>query len=135
MQLPILTGKPLLFLKIFYVIAVFSTFLLITLYWLLGLIFTTSMIFSEHFTFRSEILLLVAVLILGGTGLISFLLLNLNIFSQKKSFWHISKKVHFGVAVGCSLSGPLILYYGLGFIPIMLVALAYYFAKLNNKQY
>lgn len=132
MELPNLKGKRVSLFKVFYTIAALLVFLPITFYWVLGLILTPAFILSFN-SGGYEWLIGAGFIILSGFALLCFLILNLKVFAEKLYISQIPKVVNLGVGFGCLLCTPLIITYGLGLVPIILVACLYYLAYHNEQ--
>lgn len=134
MRLPRLERKALIALKTFYTIVTLVVFLPLLFYWVLGLFLTPAFILSFNSTHQSW-LLGVSLMVLSGFALLCFLLLNLKVFVEKLSPQAIPKLIHIGIAIGCLLCAPLVIYFGLGLIPIVSVGCLYYLSTYNQQNY
>lgn len=135
MVLPKLKTRGLFVLKTLYTITSLFVFLPITFYWALGLIITPASILS----FKSGDggygwLIFVIFITLSGFALLCFSILNLKVFAEKLHISQIPKVVNIGVGIGCLFCAPLIITFGLGLIPIIIVACLYYIAYHNSLK-
>jgi|GEM_PF-4075786 len=131
MALPKLKAKGLSVFKVFYSLTAFIIFSPITFYWVLGLILTPAFIKSFNADGHGWIMG-ISFMLLSGFALLCFLILNLKVFAEKLFISQIPKVVNIGVGIGCLLCTPVIISYGLGLIPILLVACLYYIAYHNS---